>query len=118
MERALKDTVRKYERTKEHIGKMKDWENKQKEMVGTVQGKLRREQERYEVLKTDATEKLAQASEKLAETKSSKEAEILKLRALLKKAELNVSSLDQKVGKLTKENEELTKICDELIANC
>jgi hypothetical protein len=35
---------------------------------------------------------------------------------LLKKAELEVSSLDTKVEKLGRENEELTKICDELIS--
>ena len=95
---------------------MKDHENRQKEMVVTVQEKLKKEQERYEVLKADANEKLSKANVKLAEIQGSREAEILKLRSLLKKAELEVTSLDTKVEKLGRENEELTKICDELIS--
>ena len=33
----MKDTARRYERTKNQIGIMKEHENRQKEMVGTVQ---------------------------------------------------------------------------------
>ena len=83
-----------------------------------MQNKLRSDQERYELLKNDANEKLSQANEKLHQVKNSKAAEILKLRTLLKKAELQVSSQEQKVEKLTQENSELTLICDELIAKC
>ena len=82
------------------------------------QVQLKKEQERYEILKSDANEKLSKANLKLSEIQSSREAEILKLRTLLKKAELEVSSLDRKVDKLGRENEELTKICDELISKC
>ena len=49
---------------------MKDHENKQKERVKQVQNKLRVDQERYELLKNDANEKLSQASEKLNQTKN------------------------------------------------
>merc|ERR1711915_549191 len=102
----------------EQIGQMKDHENKQKERAKQVQNKLRGDQERYELLKNDANEKLSQASEMLNQIKNSKAAKILKLRTLLKKAELQASSQEQKVEKLTKENTELTLICDELIAKC
>merc|ERR1712058_49126 len=118
VDRALKDTLKKYERTKEKIGQMQDHENKQKDRVKQVQNKFRCDQDRYELLKNDANEKLSQASEKLSQIKNSKAAEILKLRTLLKKAELQVSSQEQKVEKLTKENTELTLICDELIDKC
>ena len=115
VDRALKDTVRRYERNKEQIVRMKENENHQKEMVSTVQvrlvmspiiiklpeclinifgqDRLKREQDRYELLKTDANEKLSNANVKLSSIRSSKEAEILKLKALLKKSELKVSAL-------------------------
>ena len=80
------------------------------------QGQLKKEQERYELLKADANDKLSKANAQLAETQSSKEAEILKLRSMLKKAEVEVSSLERKADKIGRENEELTKICDELIS--
>ena len=139
VDRALRDTSRRYERTKNQIGLMKDHENRQKEMVTAVQvsdvmlilqnlqkgltyklsqGRLKKEQERYEILKADANDKLSNANAQLAEIQSSKEAEILKLRSMLKKAEVEVSSLDKKADKLGRENEELTKICDELISKC
>jgi len=118
VDRALRDTSRRYERTKNQIGLMKDHENRQKEMVTAVQGQLKKEQERYEILKADANDKLSNANAQLAEIQSSKEAEILKLRSMLKKAEVEVSSLDKKADKLGRENEELTKICDELISKC
>ena len=40
VDRALKDTVRRYERNKEQIVRMKENENHQKEMVSTVQVRL------------------------------------------------------------------------------
>ena len=140
VDRALKDTVRRYERNKEQIVRMKENENHQKEMVSTVQvrlvmspiiiklpeclinifgqDRLKREQDRYELLKTDANEKLSNANVKLSSIRSSKEAEILKLKALLKKSELKVTALGDKVDKISKENIELTKMCDELIDKC
>merc|ERR1712083_54997 len=118
VERALKDTLKRYERTKEHIGQMKNHENQQKEVVKSMQSKLRNEQERYEVLKTDANEKLATANERLNEIQKSKAAEILKLKAMLKKAELEVASKERQVDKLNQDNAELTQICDSLIAKC
>merc|ERR1719282_1827129 len=118
VERALKDTLKRYERTKEHIGQMKDHENQQKEVVKSMQSKLRNEQERYEILKTDANEKLSNANEKLNEIQKSKAAEILKLNAMLKKAELEVASKERQVDKLNQDNAELTQICDTLIAKC
>merc|ERR1711868_201772 len=100
-----------YVGTKEHIGQMKNHENQQKEVVKSMQSKLRNEQERYEILKTDA-------NEKLNEIQKSKATEILKLNAMLKKAELEVASKERQVDKLNQDNAELTQICDTLIAKC
>ena len=48
--------------------------------------------------------------------KHCKAAEIAKLTALLRKAEMGVSSLEKQVDQKNQENQELTIICDELIA--
>lgn len=44
------------------------------------------------------------------------ESEIIKLRAMLKKEELKCNSLTEMIDQKTKENKELTKILDEVIA--
>lgn len=45
-----------------------------------------------------------------------RESEVAKLQALLRKAEMRVTSLERTVEQKARENQELTKICDELIA--
>ena len=64
----------------------------------------------------DANEKLAIANGKMDVAKKSGEAQIMKLRAMLKKEEMRVKSLEGDVEKKTRENEELTQICDQLIS--
>lgn len=44
------------------------------------------------------------------------ESEIIKLRAMLKKEELKCNSLTEMIDQKTKENKELTKILDDVIA--
>ena len=73
-------------------------------------------EERYELLKTHAETKLEEANTRLGEVKQSKAAEIAKLKALLRKAEMGVSSLEKQAEQKSRENEELTAICDQLIA--
>ena len=57
---------------------------------------------KYEEAKAEAEEKLAKAEESLIERQKTKAMEIARLTAMLRKAEMNVSSLeseiDQKVG--------------------
>ena len=48
--------------------------------------------------------------------KRSKAAEIAKLSAQLKKAEMQLASLEREKEQKEKENEELSTICDDLIA--
>ena len=52
----------------------------------------------------------------MGDAKQSKAAEIAKLTAMLRKAEMGVSSLERQVDQKSRENEELTTICDELIS--
>ena len=60
-----------------------------------MQDKLREDLGRYEVLKSDANEKLFTANGRLEEVKKTGEAQILKLRAMLKKEEMRIKSLEK-----------------------
>ena len=53
-----------------------------------------------------------QALEQIQRTKS---AEISKLQMMLRKADMKVSTLERTVEQKTRENKELTDICDDLI---
>ena len=91
-------------------------EEQGKVQAAKLQAQLKIEQERYEVLKTDANEKLVSANSRLEEVKKTGEAKILKLGALLKKEDMRVKSLEIEVEKKEKENQELTQVCDDLIS--
>ena len=95
---------------------MQEAEDKYKVEVCNLQEKLKKDLGRYDVLKNDANEKLAIANGKLEESKKSGEAQIMKLRMRLKKEEMRVKSLENDVEKKSRENEELTEICDQLIS--
>ena len=56
------------------------------------------------------------ANSRLDEIRRSRQSEIARLEALLRKAEMKVSSLERTVDQKSRENQELTVICDELIA--
>ena len=91
-------------------------EEQGKVQAAKLQAQLKIEQERYEVLKNDANEKLVSANSRLEEVKKTGEAKILKLGALLKKEDMRVKSLEIEVEKKEKENQELTQVCDDLIS--
>merc|ERR550532_3692644 len=116
VERAFTDLHRKYERTKEVIAGFKSNEDVLKSSLEDLTSKYRKEEERFEVLRTHAESKLEEANSQISELQRSKAAEIAKLTALLRKSEMRISSLERSVEQKTRENQELTTICDELIA--
>ena len=116
VERAFKDLHRKYERTKEVITVFKSNEDVLKTTVTGLCDRFKKGEERYDLLKTHAETKLDEANSKLGDAKKSKAAEIAKLTAMLRKAEMGVSSLERQAEQKSRENEELTTICDELIS--
>merc|ERR1719309_546488 len=116
VQQAFKDLQNRYERTKELIGNCKFKEDKLKSQVKELSSRFKKGEERYEVLKTDAESRLKDANDKMVEVGKSKEAEIARLTAMLRKAEMNVTSLQRNADEKDKENKELTKICDDLIS--
>lgn len=56
------------------------------------------------------------ATEEMEKTRKSASSDIARLEAAVKKSDLQVQSLQKSLDQKIKENEELTSICDELIA--
>lgn len=78
--------------------------------------KLNKQDERYERLKSHAEDTLEKANKEIDNLSRSQDAEIARLTAMLKKTEMKATSLERSVEQKVKENDELTQICDELIA--
>merc|ERR1712061_894115 len=90
VERAFNDLHRKYERTKEVVAGFKANEDSLKSAMEDLNTRYKKGEERYELLKNHAETKLEEANSKICELKRSKEAEVAKLTALLRKAEMRV----------------------------
>lgn len=116
VETAFADVHRKYERTKTVVEGFKTNEETLKRMIEESEIKLRKQDQRYELLKSHAEETLEKANREIENMAKSQDAEMARLSAMFKKAEMKVTSLERSVEQKTKENEELTAICDELIA--
>lgn len=116
VEAAFGDVHRKYERTKQIVDGFKKNEEELKKYVEEYKMKLRKSDQKYEALKAHAEEKLEEANREVENIARSQDAEIAKLSAMLKKAEMKTASLERTVEEKQKENIELTSICDDLIS--
>ena len=87
-----------------------------KRYIDEYKGKTKKQDEKYERLKTHAEDTLEKANREIENLSKFQDAEIARLTAMLKKAEMKAVSLDRTVEQKNKENEELTAICDELIS--
>jgi len=115
VETAFADVHRKYERTKQVVEGFKTNEEQLKKHVDDYKGKLHKSEQRYEILKKHAEDKLEEANKEIETISKQQDAEIAKLTAKLRKSDMLASSLEREVERKQKENQELTNICDELI---
>jgi len=116
VEAAFADVHRKYERTKSVVEGFKQNEDTLKSCLDECTTKLHKQDERYERLKSHAEDTLEKANKEIDNLSRSQDAEIARLTAMLKKTEMKATSLERSVEQKVKENDELTQICDELIA--
>ena len=116
VEAAFADVHRKYERTKSVVEGFKQNEETLKAAIEEYAQRTEREEQKYELLKRHAEETLEKANQEIENVARGQDSEMARLTAMLKKAEMKASSLEQTVEQKAKENEELTAICDELIA--
>ncbi|XP_015597627.1 flocculation protein FLO11 isoform X2 [Cephus cinctus] len=115
-EEAFNDVHQKYERLKTILAGFQNNEIVLKQSIQDNQETIKKLESRYEQLKNHAMTQLEKANLELEGSRKQNEAETVRLQAMVKKAELKSNSLSELVEQKTKENKELAKILDEVIA--
>ncbi|XP_019369860.1 PREDICTED: transforming acidic coiled-coil-containing protein 1 [Gavialis gangeticus] len=116
VERSLSDLFRRYENLKGVLEGFKKNEEALKKCAQDYLTRVKQEEQRYQALKIHAEEKLDKANEEIAQVRTKAKAESAALHAGLRKEQMKVESLERALQQKNQEIEELTKICDELIA--
>ncbi|KAK1328738.1 hypothetical protein QTO34_012313 [Cnephaeus nilssonii] len=78
--------------------------------------RVQKEGQRYQALKAHAEEKLRLANEELAQVRGRAQAEALAFQASLREEHMRVQELEKAVEQKKQENDELIRICDDLIS--
>uniref|UniRef100_A0A8C4ZBK5 Transforming acidic coiled-coil-containing protein C-terminal domain-containing protein n=1 Tax=Gadus morhua TaxID=8049 RepID=A0A8C4ZBK5_GADMO len=78
--------------------------------------RIRKEEQRYQTLKSYTEEKISKANEETGEVRSRLKAEVSGLQAQLRREQLKSQALESNYDQKVKEVVELTNLCDELIA--
>ncbi|XP_029141828.1 transforming acidic coiled-coil-containing protein 1 [Protobothrops mucrosquamatus] len=116
VERSLSDLFRRYENLKGILEGFKKNEEALKKCAQDYLNRVKQEEQRYQALKIHAEEKLDKANEEIAQVRTKSKAESAAFHAGLRKEQMKVESLERSLQQKNREIEELTKICDELIA--
>lgn len=116
VERSLSDVFRRYENMKSTLEGFKKNEEVLKKCAQEYLARVKQEEQRYQTLKLHAEEKLDKANEEIAQVRAKASSESMALTASLRKEQMKNESLEQALLQKNQEIEELTKICDELIA--
>uniref|UniRef100_A0A3Q1HDX5 Transforming acidic coiled-coil containing protein 1 n=1 Tax=Acanthochromis polyacanthus TaxID=80966 RepID=A0A3Q1HDX5_9TELE len=116
VERSLSDVFRRYETMKSTLEGFKKNEEVLKKCAQDYLARVKQEEQRYQTLKIHAEEKLDKANEEIAQVRMKASSENMALTASLRKEQMKNESLEQALQQKNQEIEELTKICDELIA--
>ncbi|XP_056886313.1 transforming acidic coiled-coil-containing protein 1 isoform X2 [Takifugu flavidus] len=116
VERSFADLFRRYENMKGVLEGFKKNEDVLKKCAQDYLMRIKQEEQRYQTLKVHAEEKLNKANEEIAQVRAKANTEAVALNAGLRKEQMKVESLERAVLQKNQEIEELTKICDELIA--
>ncbi|KXJ79401.1 hypothetical protein RP20_CCG001095 [Aedes albopictus] len=115
LEKTFSDLHAKYERMKVITVEYKEREEELINERNRFEESLRMQEKRYENMKSHAMAQLDIANNKLAELVRNHAQEVTKLKALLKKEEIYRASVNEQLSQKSRENEELVKICEELI---
>ncbi|XP_046903910.1 transforming acidic coiled-coil-containing protein 3 isoform X2 [Hypomesus transpacificus] len=116
MERSLSDLCKRLDKHKDAIGGYKKNEEVLKKCAQDYLAEIKKGEQRYQALKAHAEEKISLANGEIAEVRSKLKSESSALKAQLRREQLKVQSLDKNLDQKVKEVEELTNLCDELIA--
>ncbi|CAM9132518.1 unnamed protein product [Bubo scandiacus] len=115
MEKSFSELFKRFEKQKEVLEGYRKNEEALKKCAEEYLARIKKEEQRYRALKAHAEEKLHQANEEIAQVRSKAKSESAALQASLRKEQMRIQSLERSLEQKTKENDELTKICDDLI---
>ncbi|XP_026760752.1 transforming acidic coiled-coil-containing protein 3-like [Galleria mellonella] len=115
MESSFNDLLSKYEKCKSVVMEIKEREKVFQEKISEYEVGIKKYDALYNNLKEVTSDNLNKANETLESVKKNHNAEITKLNAIIKKHEITVASLQESLAQKTRDNEELTRICDQLI---
>ncbi|XP_073402695.1 transforming acidic coiled-coil-containing protein 2 isoform X2 [Dendrobates tinctorius] len=116
VEKSLADLFRRYEKMKDVLEGFRKNEDVLKKCAQEYLARVKKEEQRYHALKIHAEEKLDRANSEIAQVRGKSQQEQAAYQASLRKEQLRVDALERTLEQKNKEIEELTKICDELIA--
>lgn len=116
VEKSLAELFRRYEKMKEVLEGFRKNEEVLKKCAQEYLARVKKEEQRYHALKIHAEEKLDKANTEIAQVRAKSKSEQTAFQASLRKEQMKVESLERTLEQKNKEVEELTKICDELIA--
>ncbi|XP_042161556.1 transforming acidic coiled-coil-containing protein 2 isoform X5 [Oncorhynchus tshawytscha] len=116
VEKSLAELFRRYEKLKDVLEGYRKNEEVLKKCAQEYLSRVRKEEQRYQALKIHAEEKLDKANSDIAHVRMKSRQETAAYQASLRKETMKVDSLERTLEQKNKEIEELTKICDELIA--
>ncbi|CAL8359429.1 unnamed protein product [Boreogadus saida] len=116
VEKSLAELFRRYEKMKDVLEGFRKNEEVLKKCAQEYLSRVRREEQRYQALKIHAEEKLDRANSDIAQVRCKAKQEQAACSASLRKEQMKVDSLERTLEQKNREIEELTKICDELIA--
>ncbi|KAM4708174.1 transforming acidic coiled-coil-containing protein 3 [Discoglossus pictus] len=115
MEKSFSELFKRFDKQKEVLEGYRKNEEALKKCVEDYLARIKKEEQRYQALKAHAEEKLCRANEEIAQVRSKSKSETAALQASLRKEQMRVQSLERALEQKAKENDELTKICDDLI---
>ncbi|NXY17813.1 TACC3 protein, partial [Atrichornis clamosus] len=115
MEKSFSELFKRLEKQKDALEGYHRNEEVLKKCAEEYLARIKKEEQRYQALKAHAEEKLQQANEEIAQVRSKAKSETAALQATLRKEQMRIQSLERSLEQKTKENDELTKICDDLI---
>ncbi|KAL8579132.1 hypothetical protein ACOMHN_036071 [Nucella lapillus] len=115
VETAFSDLHRRYEKTKAVLEGFRQNEDVLKKCAQDLQNKVKKAEHKTQTIRLQAEDQLDRATEELERAKKVNALEITRLEAALRKAQIQVESVEAALEQKGKENRELTAICDELI---
>ncbi|XP_055569408.1 transforming acidic coiled-coil-containing protein 3 isoform X1 [Falco biarmicus] len=115
MEKSFSELFKRFEKQKEALEGYHKNEEALKKCAEEYLARIKKEEQRYQALKAHAEEKLHRANEEIAQVRSKAKSETAALQASLRKEQMRIQSLERSLEQKAKENDELTKICDDLI---